>query len=91
MQLTPLNSSIHNDLTSKSNAKALEASRLTEMPNLNDDAVLSIPTNEKDIAEIVLKLLGKGRTIGKARVTAFSIDSAGLLNLHHSIDQRVTL
>lgn len=51
--------------------------------------VLSIPTSEKDIADFILKLLGKGREIGKSLECSFFIDLNGLTNLHHSIDQRV--
>lgn len=51
---------------------------------------VAIPTDEKSLAELILKLLGKGRTIGKKLDCTFSIDVQGFANLHYSIHQRVT-
>lgn len=57
----------------------------------SDDQFIQVPIKKKDFGDFITGLLGQPETINGRKNGSFTVDHAGLVNLHHLLDQRIKL
>lgn len=57
----------------------------------SDDQFIQVPIKKKDFGDFITSLLGQPEAINGSKSGSFTVDHAGLVNLHHLLDQRIKL
>ena len=58
-------------------------------PNLDETEEIYLPINRKDLGRFITGLLGQPQTLEKSTPLFFDINHEWLIDLHHSLDQRI--